>query len=141
MGRGPWTGRQQMKILFAVMLGGALGSGLRYGISLWIATRVGEEFPWGTVTVNVIGSFVIALFLGLTGPEGALTVSPVARSFVAIGILGGFTTFSSFSWQTLQLLQDGQWFWAAGNVLLSVIACLLAAAAGLALAHGLPLRS
>lgn len=130
-----------MKILLAVMLGGALGSGLRYGVSLWVASRVGEEFPWGTFAVNVIGSFVIAFFIALTGPEGSLAVSPVARSFVAIGILGGFTTFSSFSWQTLQLLQDGQWFWAAGNVVLSVVVCLLAAAAGVALANVLPLRS
>jgi len=68
-------------------------------------------------------------------------VSPVIRAFVAIGILGGFTTFSSFSLQTISLLQDGQWLWAAGNVLLSVTLCLLATAGGIALANILPLRS
>jgi fluoride exporter len=88
--------------------------------------------------VNVIGSYVIGFFTGLTGPDGPLLVSPVARAFVTIGIIGGFTTFSSFSLQTMLLVQDGQWFAAAGNVLSSVALCLLAVAGGIALANALP---
>ena len=116
------------------MIGGAIGSALRYGMSTWIAEASHSTFPWGTLTVNVLGSLVIGLFTGLTGPDGPLLVSPVGRAFVTIGILGGFTTFSSFSLQTMLLLQDGQWISAVGNVLSSVVLCLLAAGAGIALA-------
>jgi len=123
------------------MLGGAIGSALRYAISVAVATRVGEFFPWGTVIINILGSFVIGLFVGLTGPDGPLLVAPIWRAFVAIGICGGFTTFSSFSLQTMQLVQNGEWLWAAANILLSVVLCLLATAGGLALANILPLKS
>jgi fluoride exporter len=123
-----------VKLYAAVMIGGAIGSALRYAISAWIAEAMHSTFPWGTLTVNVLGSLVIGLFAGLTGPDGPLLVSPVGRAFVTIGILGGFTTFSSFSLQTMLLLQDGQWISAVGNVLSSVVLCLLAAGAGIALA-------
>jgi len=121
-----------------VMIGGAIGSALRFAMSTWIAEATRSMFPWGTLAVNVIGSFVIGFFTGLTGPDGPLLVSPVARAFVTIGIIGGFTTFSSFSLQTMLLVQDGQWFAAAGNVLSSVALCLLAVAGGIALANALP---
>ena len=78
-------------------------------MSTWIAEATHSTFPWGTLAVNVLGSLVIGFFTGLTGPDGPLLVSPVGRAFVTIGILGGFTTFSSFSLQTMLLLQDGQW--------------------------------
>jgi CrcB protein len=130
-----------MKLYAAIMLGGALGSAARFALSVWVAGRVGEEFPWGTFAVNVIGSFVIGFLAGLTGPDGPLMVPEVVRMFLLVGILGGFTTFSSFSLQTIMLLQDGQWLWAAGNVFLSVILCLLATAGGIALANVLPLKS
>jgi fluoride exporter len=120
------------------MIGGAIGSALRFAMSTWIAEATRSTFPWGTLAVNVIGSFVIGFFTGLTGPDGPLLVSPVARAFVTIGIIGGFTTFSSFSLQTMLLVQDGQWFAAAGNVLSSVALCLLAVAGGIALANALP---
>ncbi len=123
------------------MVGGAIGSALRFAVSVAVASRVGEFFPWGTLVINISGSFVIGLFMGLFGPDGPLIVSPVWRAFVAIGICGGFTTFSSFSFQTMTLVQNGQWLWAAGNVVLSVVLCLLATAGGLALANVLPLRS
>ena len=116
------------------MIGGAIGSALRYAMSTWIAEATDSTFPWGTLAVNVIGSFVIGFFTGLTGPDGPLLVSPIARAFVTIGILGGFTTFSSFSLQTMLLVQDGQWFSAAGNILSSVALCLVAAGVGMALA-------
>jgi CrcB protein len=130
-----------MKLYAAIMLGGALGSAARFAVSVWLAAKVGESFPWGTFAVNVIGSFVIGFFVAITGPDGAFMVSPAVRAFVAIGLLGGFTTFSSFSIQTFYLMQDGQWLWAAGNVVMSVVFCLLAAGGGVAAANILPLRS
>ncbi|HEU4678251.1 MAG TPA: CrcB family protein, partial [Terrimicrobiaceae bacterium] len=93
-----------MKLYAAVMVGGAIGSALRYAMSSWISEATHSTFPWGTLVVNVIGSFVIGFFTGLTGPDGPLLVSPAARAFVTIGILGGFTTFSSFSLQTMLLV-------------------------------------
>jgi CrcB protein len=129
-----------VKLYAAVMIGGAIGSALRYAMSTWISEATHSTFPWGTLAVNVIGSFVIGFFTGLTGPDGPLLVSPVVRAFVTIGILGGFTTFSSFSLRTMLLVQDGQWFSAAGNIFSSVALCLMAAAAGIAGASLLPGR-
>lgn len=123
------------------MLGGALGSALRFALASGIDARTGILFPWGTVVVNVLGCFVIGLFAGLTGPDGPIFVSATTRAFVMIGIIGGFTTFSSFSFQTITLMQDGQWLWAAGNVGISVLVCLLATAGGIALANVLPLKT
>src|SRR5579862_4902408 len=91
----------------AVMFGGALGTGARMWLSSFLASRYGETFPVGTLVVNVIGCFIIGIFAEMTGPEGPVLASPVMRQFVMIGILGGFTTFSSFSLQTLNLLNDG----------------------------------
>ena len=130
-----------MKLYAAVMIGGAIGSALRYGMSEWIAETAHSTFPWGTLAVNVIGSLVIGIFTGLTGPDGPLLVSPTLRAFVTIGILGGFTTFSSFSLQTMLLLQDGQWLSAVGNVISSVMMCLVATGLGIALANALPGRT
>jgi CrcB protein len=123
------------------MIGGAIGSALRFGVSEWIAETAQSTFPWGTLTVNVIGSLVIGIFAGLTGPHGPLVVSPVFSVFVTIGILGGFTTFSSFSLHTVLLFQEGQWLSAVGNVISSVVMCLLAAGLGIALANALPGRT
>ena len=108
------------------MAGGALGSILRYGASLAIAERWGGTFPWGTLAVNVAGSFGIGLFAGITAVEGLVLVPPTVRVFVMVGIFGGFTTFSSFSLQTLNLVQDGEWLAAGGNIVFSVVLCLLA---------------
>ena len=129
-----------MKLYAAVMIGGAIGSALRYAMSTWIAEASHSTFPWGTLAVNILGSLVIGLFTGLTGPDGPLLVSPVGRAFVTIGIIGGFTTFSSFSFQTMLLLQDGQWFPAVGNILSSVVLCLVATGGGIALANVLAAR-
>jgi len=109
---------------FWVGVGGALGSIARFWLSGLIAQRVGETFPWGTILVNVSGSFVIGFFATLTDPDGRWLVGPMARQFVMIGICGGYTTFSSFSLQTLNLVRDGEWLWAGGNIILSVILCL-----------------
>jgi len=117
------------------MLGGAIGSALRYALSTWVTSAASAgAFPWGTLAVNVIGSFVIGLFMALAEAEGAWWASAEVRAFVVVGILGGFTTFSAFSLQTVALFQNGQWLHAAANVLSSIILCLLATAAGFALA-------
>ena len=107
-------------------LGGGLGSMGRFLASNWIARHAGETFPWGTIAVNVTGSFVIGLFAALTSPDGRWLVAPVGRQFFMIGVLGGYTTFSSFSLQTLNLARDGDWLRASGNVLFSVVGCLVA---------------
>jgi len=115
-----------LKTYFAVMLGGAFGTALRYGLSNWFATHYGETFPVGTIVVNVTGCFVIGLFAALTGPDGIYLASPLTRKVVMIGVLGGYTTFSSFSLQTLNLWSGGEWLRAGWNVLLSVLCCLVA---------------
>jgi CrcB protein len=115
-----------LKTYLAVMAGGAVGTALRFGLSNWFATHCGETFPIGTIVVNVTGCFVIGLFAALTGPDSVLLVSPLTRQVVMIGVLGGYTTFSSFSLQTLSLFNGGEWLRGGWNVLLSVILCLVA---------------
>lgn len=121
-------------IVVAVAIGSALGGVARYGLSGVVARAFGETFPWGTLVVNVTGSFLIGVVATLTGPDGRVLVSPVTRQFWLIGIFGGFTTFSAFSLQTLSLAQDGEWLRAGGNVALSVGLCLVFVWLGAALA-------
>jgi CrcB protein len=108
-----------------IAFGGALGSVARFWLSGAIGQRVGETFPWGTVVVNITGSFIIGVFAALTGSEGKYLVPVNFRLFFIYGVCGGYTTFSSFSVQTLTLARDGEWLWAGANVLLSVVLCLL----------------
>jgi CrcB protein len=106
--------------------GGALGTMLRFWLSGVISAQpYGERFPTGTLVINVTGSFIIGLFATLTGPDGRLMAPPLGRQFFMIGICGGYTTFSAFSLQTLNLARDGQWGYAGLNVSLSVLLCLL----------------
>lgn len=107
-----------------VAIGSAVGGTLRYALSSLIAAGIGETFPWGTLVINVTGSFAIGLFATLTGPDGRLLVPGPWRQFFMVGVCGGYTTFSSFSLQTLILAQGGQWVWGAVNVVLSVAMCL-----------------
>ncbi|MFM7751920.1 MAG: fluoride efflux transporter FluC [Opitutaceae bacterium] len=125
-----------MRTLFLIALGSALGGVARNGLSAWVAQRAGDGFPWGTLAVNVLGSLVVGA-LAAVGDSARWGLSVEARQFLMIGVLGGFTTFSAFSLQTLRLIQDGDWARAAGNVLLSVGLGLVAAAAGYRLARGL----
>jgi CrcB protein len=108
-----------------IFVGGGLGSLARWGVSGWIATAAGETFPWGTIIVNITGCFVIGVFATVTGPEGRWLASPTFRQFFMLGICGGYTTFSSFSLQALTLAEDGQWFKAGANCVLSLVLCLL----------------
>jgi len=109
-----------------VALGGAIGTATRFWISGLAAERFGQTFPIGTLIVNVTGSFIAGAFTAITDPDGRWLVSPSFRQFFMIGICGGYTTFSSFSLQTLTLAQDGEWLWAGANIVLSVVLCLVA---------------
>jgi CrcB protein len=115
-----------MLIYFWIMLGGALGTGARFWASGFIAERFGEVFPLGTLFVNVTGSFLVGFVAGLIDPQGPLLVGPRLRQFFMIGVCGGYTTFSSFSLQTLDLARDGDWLRAGLNCVLSFTCCLLA---------------
>jgi CrcB protein len=117
-----------------VAIGSALGGVLRYALTrATIPTSTGV--PWGTVLINVVGSFVIGFFGTLTLQTGRYPASDNLRLFVMVGICGGFTTFSSFSLQTFDLMRTGQFGRAMINVLLSVVLCVGAVAAGHAVAH------
>ena len=120
-----------------IAVGGALGSVGRFWFSGVIARAWGESFPWGTLVINVTGSFAIGIFNGLTGPDGRWLVPTEHRQFLLIGICGGYTTFSSFSLQTLNLMESGEWLRAGGNVIGSVALCLLAVWAGQLVASGI----
>jgi CrcB protein len=109
-----------------IAVGSALGGVGRFALSRSIAEGFGETFPWGTLIVNVTGSFIIGLFYTLTEPGGRWVVSSEGRQFFMIGICGGYTTFSSFSLQTLNLAREGEWLRVAGNVAASVSFCLVA---------------
>lgn len=125
--------RADAMVYLAVAAGSALGGAARYGLSGVVARSFGETFPWGTLVVNVLGSFLIGFVATVTGPDSRMLVSPVARQFWMPGIFGGFTTFSSFSLQTLSLLQEGEWLPAGGNVASSVVLCLAGVWLGAAL--------
>jgi len=109
-----------------IAIGSALGGMGRYWCSGMAARLFGETFPWGTLIVNVVGSLIIGFFATLTGPDGRIFAGTAVRQFVMLGLLGGYTTFSSFSLQTLNLAQDSEWLQAGGNVVASVVFCLLA---------------
>ncbi|MBI5083230.1 MAG: fluoride efflux transporter CrcB [Acidobacteria bacterium] len=108
-----------------IALGAGLGGVLRYWCGGAAARLGAETFPWGTMFINVAGSAFIGFFATLTGDEGRLLVSPSVRLFVMTGICGGFTTFSTFSLETLRLMQDREWGYAALNAAGSLGLCLL----------------
>jgi CrcB protein len=111
---------------FWVALGGALGSVARLALSLFLGRRFGEGFPWGTIFVNVTGSFLIGVLAALSESGGKLAGAAALQRFLIVGVCGGFTTFSAFSIQTLDLARSGHAVAAGLNVLLSVALCLIA---------------
>ena len=112
-----------------IALGSALGGVARYACSNLAAARYGLRFPWGTLVVNVVGSFVIGVFAASAGHGGWLG-DPTVDLFVIVGLCGGYTTFSAFSLQTLELAHAEEWGRAAANVVLSVVLCLIAVVLG-----------
>jgi CrcB protein len=121
-------------VYFWIAAGSALGGIARFWCSGVIARAFGETFPWGTLIVNVSGSLLIGIIAALTGPDGRIFLSSTTRLALMAGFCGGYTTFSSFSLQTLSLIQDGEWWLAGANIALSVVACLVAVWVGYAFA-------
>jgi fluoride exporter len=110
----------------SIGVGSALGGAARYGCGLLAAALWPVAFPWMTIVINIIGSFVIGLFATLTGPDGRLLVGTLGRQFVMVGLCGGYTTFSAFSLETYDLLRAGRAPAGGANVVLSLALCLIA---------------
>ncbi len=119
-----------------VAFGGALGSMARYGMSGWVSRLADGAFPFGTMVVNVTGAVLIGFLAALSLPDGRVLLPPSARLFAMTGICGGYTTFSTFSLETFNLIRDGELIQASANVLFSVVLCLI----GVALGYVLGLR-
>ena len=124
-----------MSNALVIGLGAFIGANLRYLVQTWMAARFGPDWPAGTLVVNVTGSFVLALFVTLATTR--LVVSPNLRLFIAVGLLGGYTTFSSYMVETLNLVQAGRWlpmaFYFLGNIGLGLIATIAGVIAARAL--------
>ena len=122
-----------MKQLLWIAMGGAAGAMARYGVSGWVYNVMGRHFPWGTLTVNVLGSFLMGFLFDLLTERWM--VPPHIRSALLVGGLGAFTTFSTFSLETLNLVDRGEPLLALGNAMLSVVACVAAVWLGVWLAR------
>ena len=120
-----------------IALGSAIGGVARYAAASALGARLGEAFPWGTLAVNVTGSFAIGLFATLTAPDGRWPVASDGRLFFMVGVCGGYTTFSAFSLQTLNLIRQGDIAGAGWNIAASLVLCLLAVWLGHAAGAGL----
>lgn len=118
----------------AIFLGSGLGGLARYATGIWVQDITSSEFPWGTLVINVSGSLLLAFVYGILDSTSA---GPEWRAFLGIGVLGGYTTFSAFSYEAMRLIQDGDWGHALGYVLGSVIVSLAAALLGFRLASDL----
>ena len=119
--------------LLLVCLGGAIGSGARYLTALWAASAMGPAFPFGTLIVNLLGSFLITFIMHIGSATEIL--SPELRVMLTTGVMGGFTTYSTFNYETTSYFRDGAWMIGMLNVGVTVIGCLAAGLAGLALAR------
>ena len=118
-----------MEKYFLVFIGGGIGSAARYWLSGLVQRMTASVFPYGTLSVNIIGCFLIGLFMSTF--EERFLLTPTLRVFLTIGILGGFTTFSTFSYDTISLLRDAEYFHAFGNAALSLFGCFAATYAGI----------
>jgi fluoride exporter len=120
--------------LLWICLGGAVGTGARHLLGGWMHARLGDAFPWGTMSINALGSFLLALLMhvGL-----ATNMNATLRAALAVGVLGGFTTYSTFNYDTLKLAQSGAWLWAAAHAAGTVALCLVAGVLGFAAGRAL----
>ena len=117
--------------LFLICLGGAIGTGARYLTALWAAATFGAAFPVGTLVVNVVGSFLIALIMQVS--TATELISPDLRLVLTTGVMGGFTTYSTFNYETTNYFREGAWLIGVANVGVTLFGCLIAGVAGLAL--------
>ncbi len=113
-----------------ICLGGAVGTGARYWLSGWVQRQAGPGFPFGTLAVNTIGSFLLGFIMEI-GASGGL-LGPTLRISLATGVIGGFTTYSTFNYETLEYVREGAWALAAANLGTTVVVCLVCGLAGLA---------
>ena len=127
-------------IYLVIGLGAAIGGMARYWCVGLTARLLGETFPWGTLAVNVMGSALLGFFATLSAPDGRLLVPTSTRLMISVGLFGGFTTFSSFSFETLALAMDREYLKAAGNVSANVATCLIGVWVGHALASAINQR-
>jgi len=124
-----------MRDVFWITVGAAMGANLRYAVSRWAASALSASLPYGTLIVNVTGSLMIGFFLVWTTER--VVADPFWRSLVAVGFCGGYTTFSSYSFETLRLYEQGHHLLALANFAANNVACLLAVLAGAVLARAL----
>lgn len=117
-----------------VAIGSALGGVARHWCTVVSIEWLGVAFPWGTLFINILGSFVIGFFFAIAEPHSRFEASTNVRLFIMTGICGGYTTFSAFSLQSLSLFQNGMWFRGGSYVVASVVLCLIAVWAGFVLA-------
>jgi CrcB protein len=127
-------------LYLAAGAGAAIGGMARFWMSGVAATLISETFPWGTYLVNVIGSTFIGFFATLTAPDGRLFLPASTRIFVMVGLCGGFTTFSTFSLETLNLARDGQMWRALLNIAGTLASCLIGVWCGYLIATGVNQR-
>lgn len=125
-----------MNTFFLIFIGAGLGGVLRYGVSTGVYHLFNKNFPYGTLVVNISGSFLMGFLFVLTLGRFH-TIAPQLRALLLIGFLGGYTTFSSFSIETINLMENANWFSAILNILLSTILCLTAAWIGVILGRNL----
>ena len=121
--------------LLWISLGGAVGTAARYLLSGWVLRSTGPGFPWGTLAVNAIGSFLLGLLMQIA--LGSTLFSPTLRLTLTTGVMGGFTTYSTFNYETLRSFQDGAWLIAFANLGATVLGCLAAGLLGFALGRWL----
>jgi fluoride exporter len=121
--------------LLLVCVGGSLGSGARYLVATWAVNAFGPAFPRGTLLVNVVGSFLLAVITTLAVSTD--WISPDLRLFLSAGVMGGFTTYSSFNWETIALVEEGRLALAGLNVALTLLGCFAAGAVGVLLVRRL----
>jgi fluoride exporter len=118
-----------------VCVGGAIGTAARYLTALWVPGIAGASFPFATFIVNTLGSFLIAFIMHVGSSTEIL--SPDARVILTTGVMGGFTTYSTFNYETTEFLREGAWLLATANIVFTVVICLAAGFAGAALARGI----
>src|SRR5438067_7377578 len=122
-----------MSRLLLICLGGAVGTAARYLTALWAAAAFGSAFPFGTLIVNTVGSFLLAFIMHVSGATEL--ISSDARAILTTGVMGGFTTYSTFNYETTNYLREGAWLMGATNAAATLVGCLVAGLAGLALAR------